>query len=362
MFSVLLFVLGLMWFSPDISREKDSDWMKRRINQEFLIFEKEGISKELLEKTWKVCQKKKEFLRFQIIDSQVHGPECRVKHLLNALVQKFKVPDVDFIYYNEDRIRKSVFQRKEFRGCAPIFVSAKHRSLDRAILFSDWVYDVDDQDRGWNFLIQTMNALYSQCPWDQKKEVVLWRGTPWDGKNFQMYTFENWTTLPRGKLVFESRKKPDLIDAAFSEYPERCLFDLDRCKKEMGDIQFVPWEETLSYKYQIALDGVTCSFPATQWKLLSGCLTFKQESSDIMYFYDEMIPWTHYIPVRNDLSDLQEKIQWAKDHDEMAHQIAENGRAFVLEHLMPDHILLYCYQCLLKYASLQKFTPEKVVY
>ncbi len=339
--------------------QEDPDWMNRRVSKEFALFEKQGISKDLLEKTWQVCQKKKEFLRFKIVDSKVYGPECKLKHLLNVLVQKFQVPDVDFIYYNEDRIRKSVFKRREFRKCAPIFVSAKHRLLDRAILFSDWVYDIDDHERGWNFLIRKMNDLHHQCPWDQKKEVALWRGTPWDGKNFGMYTFENWTTLPRGRMVFESRKNPTLVDAVFSEYPSRCLDDVDRCQKEMGEIRFVSWEETLSYKYQMALDGVTCSFPATQWKLLSGCLTFKQESDDIMYFYDEMIPWTHYVPVRNDLSDLKEKIQWAKDHDEMAHQIADNARAFVLDHLMPEHILLYCYKCLVKYASLQKFVPEK---
>jgi hypothetical protein len=85
-----------------------------------------------------------------------------------------------------------------------------------------------------------------------------------------------------------------------------------------------------------------------------------------MYFYDELIPWKHYVPVKADLSDLQEKIQWAKEHDAMAHEIAENARAFVLTHLMPEHILLYSYKTLVKYASLQRFRPsleeEKKIY
>ena len=127
----------------------------------------------------------------------------------------------------------------------------------------------------------------------------------------------------------------------------------------MGDIRPISWEEMLQYKYHAIIDGVTCTFPALQWKLLSGSLCFKQESDDIQYYYDELIPWKHYVPLKRDLSDLKERILWAKSHDSEAEQIAKNGKEFVLTHLMPEHILLYCYKALLKYASLQKFQPQK---
>lgn len=31
------------------------------------------------------------------------------------------------------------------------------------------------------------------------------------------------------------------------------------------------------------------------------------------YFYAELKPWTHFIPVKNDLSDLEENVAWALD-------------------------------------------------
>ena len=77
-----------------------------------------------------------------------------------------------------------------------------------------------------------------------------------------------------------------------------------------------------------------------------------------MYFYGELIPWKHYIPVKNDLSDLLAKISWAKQNDEKAKEIAQNGRAFVQENLKPNDILNYCHKVLVKYASLQRFTPS----
>jgi hypothetical protein len=116
----------------------------------------------------------------------------------------------------------------------------------------------------------------------------------------------------------------------------------------------------LPYKYQALLDGVTCTYPGSQWRLLSGCLTFKQESDAIMWFYPELIPWVHYIPLKNDLHDVVGKIYWARKNDAKAYEIAMNARTFALTHLMPEHILLYCYKALLKYASLQRFFPGNI--
>lgn len=331
--------------------------MDKKIRTEFSSFKNSGITKELLETTWNHCKENKEFKRFKIINGKVYGDECRIKTLLEAIVQAHTVPDVDFIYYYEDRLRPSFFTRSAFKKCAPIFVSAKHRSLKRAILFSDWVYDIADHKNGWNSLIKTVNA-HKNIAWEDKIEKLFWRGTPWDGKHFGMYNFDNWTSFPRGRLVYESKLHPDLIDAAFSQYPDQCLsVSLDLCKQVLGEISFVSWADTLRYKYQIAIDGVTCSFPATQWKLLSGSVTFKQTSPDIMYFYDELIAWKHFIPVKQDLSDLIQKIRWAKTHDAQAKEIGQNGRNFALTHLMPEHILEYCYKTLLAYAALQKFQP-----
>jgi len=354
LFAVFLIFFVLKFSSP----QPEVDWIHRTVNREFARFEKRGISKELVEKTWENCKQIKEFKRFKIIDSKVYGEEGKIKNLLNAIVEKYPVPDVDFIYYNEDRLKKDFFKRSKHRDAGPIFVSAKDRSLDRVILFSDWLYDIRNESEGWNYLIRCINENAARWPWEKKKEVLFWRGSPFDGKNFGKYTFQNWTTFPRGRLVLESRKWPERIDAAFSQYPNKCRFDLKRCEQEMGKCSYVPQIDQLQFKYQILIDGVTSTFPGTHWKLLSGAACFKQTSKDLLYFYEELVPWVHYIPIQNDLSDLVEKIEWAKTHDEEARKIGENGRIFAQTHLMPDQIVLYCYKVLLKYASLQKFQPS----
>lgn len=347
-------ILGLLLLLG--KRGEEVGWIQRAVCREFADYQKGGISLECIENAWKNLRGKKEYRRYKIIDSKVYGQSGRIKNLLERLVETGPVPDVDFIYYHEDRIKKSFVKRRPWKYAAPIFVSAKDKSLTQFILFSDYLYDPKDEKGGWNFVLKQVNE--AQIPWETKEEKLFWRGSAFDGKHFEMYTFDNWTTIPRGRLVFESQKHPDLIDAHFSGYPAPCLKrDLARCLREMGPESFVSQQEQLKYKYHILIDGVTCTFPGTHWKLLSGSACFKQDSRDILYFYPELKAWVHYIPVKNDLSDLLDKIAWAKAHDPEVRQIALNSREFALTHLMPEHILEYCREILIRYAALQRFKP-----
>ena len=42
-------------------------------------------------------------------------------------------------------------------------------------------------------------------------------------------------------------------------------------------------------------------------------VVLKIEPKYFDYFYSDLKPWTHFIPVKNDLSDLDEKVRWALD-------------------------------------------------
>jgi hypothetical protein len=59
------------------------------------------------------------------------------------------------------------------------------------------------------------------------------------------------------------------------------------------------------------------------------------------WWYTYLLPNVHYIPVKKDLSDLQEKIIWARNNDEKAHEIALNANAVVNQWMTPEH--MYCY-------------------
>ncbi len=84
----------------------------------------------------------------------------------------------------------------------------------------------------------------------------------------------------------------------------------------------------------------------------------KQESDYFEHFYGQLERWTHYVPVKKDLSDLVERIRWALQHDEEAERIAKNARDFARRHLMPREIVCYHALVLREWTERLKFEPE----
>lgn len=59
--------------------------------------------------------------------------------------------------------------------------------------------------------------------------------------------------------------------------------------------------------------------------MISGSVPIKVESTKIEWFYKDIEPWVHYVPVKEDYSDLLTNIQWLKDNDEKAREITYNA-------------------------------------
>lgn len=83
------------------------------------------------------------------------------------------------------------------------------------------------------------------------------------------------------------------------------------------DFRFVNnlWSFSFQYKYQINIDGTVAAY-RLPYLLAGNSVVLKQDSIYYEHFYNELQPWKHYIPFKSDLSDLLEKLQWAKEHDE----------------------------------------------
>jgi hypothetical protein len=47
-------------------------------------------------------------------------------------------------------------------------------------------------------------------------------------------------------------------------------------------------------------------------------------------------PDVHYIPLRADLADLEERLEWCRDNDRHCKEVAAAARAFALERFEPS--------------------------
>jgi hypothetical protein len=96
--------------------------------------------------------------------------------------------------------------------------------------------------------------------------------------------------------------------------------------------------DLIKYKYLIDIEGNGYS-GRLKWLLYSKRPIFVIDRTYIEYFYDDLIPYKHYIPVRMDLSDLLEKVEWAETHYNEALQIAQNAYEFAVENFTEDKLL-----------------------
>lgn len=87
--------------------------------------------------------------------------------------------------------------------------------------------------------------------------------------------------------------------------------------------------------------------------LAGGGLVLKQTSPYYEHFYGQLNEWEHFVPVKRDLSDLVDQLQWARSHDKEAFIIASNARKFAIENLSPQHI--FCYHALLFWVNIHLF-------
>jgi hypothetical protein len=105
------------------------------------------------------------------------------------------------------------------------------------------------------------------------------------------------------------------------------------------------------YKYQITLDGVTSTYPGYLWRLASGCVNFKQDSSDEQWFYELFKADTHYVPVARDLSDLKAKLDYAMTHDAEMQAMTQRAHDVVEQELTPAKVFGYFVELVNGYAD-----------
>ncbi|KAJ7645469.1 glycosyl transferase family 90-domain-containing protein [Mycena polygramma] len=199
----------------------------------------------------------------------------------------------------------------------------------------------------------------NDIPWSDKKPQLYWRGT----SNGGHIIGENYRSFPRFRLLDMARQHKELINAKMTRFAEgHCGKGCDRVRiiQEYNIFgPFAPRNDALQYKYLLDVDGNT--FSGRFLTLLrSGSLVFKSTVFE-EYFNDWILPYEHYIPVKPDLSDLLEKIEWAVAHEGEARRIQETGKLFT-ERVMTDaQNDCYFAAVLLEWARLQNYANTSVV-
>jgi hypothetical protein len=101
--------------------------------------------------------------------------------------------------------------------------------------------------------------------------------------------------------------------------------------------------ELIKYKYLLDIGGNGYS-GRLKYLLYSKRPLIYIERDYIEYFNNDLKPFVHYIPVKEDLSDLLEQVKWMKEHEEESLKIAENAYNYAIENFTEDKILARVYE------------------
>lgn len=119
---------------------------------------------------------------------------------------------------------------------------------------------------------------------------------------------------------------------------------------DAGKHHFTPIYEQSKYKYLIYVDG-HCAACRYGFMMRLGSVILKvapRQVADTMWYFPLLQPYVDHVPVKADLSDLEEKIRWCRQNDDKCRQIGENAKIFfekyVSRNALLDYVEMVCKQ------------------
>lgn len=279
---------------------------------------------------------------------------CQYKYILEKLCETGDVPDIDFFINRRDfpllkknltepyediyGINKELLSHKYTKYCPIFSLATTNDYADLLFPTSDDISRISGKYFNRNKEIFPNKFLGK---WKDKIPKAVFRGSS-TGRGV---TIEN---NPRLKLASMMSKYPNLLDVAITKWncrPRKYMNDLNL---KTIDVQSLPFKlgnkmdyiSQSNYKYIINIDGHSSAYRLSI-EMNMGCVILMVDSPYYIWFKNYLRPYIEYIPIKSDLSDLIEKIEWCKTNDISCKKIALNARNFYKKYLTFNGVLDY---------------------
>jgi len=187
--------------------------------------------------------------------------------------------------------------------------------------------------------------VWDRVNWKDKRPVVAWRGitggraNPFgdarrDGirlrplmKKFERKevtkteVLETLMTFPRHRFIASYNKDPR-FDVGFVDGGGTALNEnsfLAHLEQEK-----IPRRNFQSYKYLAVLRGLDVG-SSMFWTMNSGSLGLVMETPFETFASVHFRPWEHYVPFKEDLSDMDERLDWIRENDRFCQEMTQNA-------------------------------------
>ena len=178
---------------------------------------------------------------------------------------------------------------------------------------------------------EALAVLDVDLSWGSKVNKAVWRGRlsgKIEGSTFDQKCKSN----QRCQLVTRAAELGSLVDAGVTQ--QRAELTLDQSLHLVKSPMSV--EEVLNHKIIIVAegDGYATTLP---WALYSNSVVIMPKPTKTSYLMEEKLEaWIHYIPCKDDFSDLKKKIKWVLKNGDKAKVIAERGTLWIHDLYMSE--------------------------
>ena len=228
------------------------------------------------------------------------------------------------------------------------------------------------------------------CDWADKAETAFFRGTAtgggvtvatnqrlaladcgvrWSAENAQRLRKLANPTADESRDLARADASPPLLDAKLTGWNRRdkkvagtpvthvrpADFPFDA-----GRHNFVPIFEQSRYKYLVYVEG-HCAACRYGFMMRLGSVILKVESkcvADAMWFFPLLRPFVDHVPVRADLSDLAERIEWCRANDAACEAMAANAKRLYDTYLHKEGLMDYVQLALNGVAQRFSYPPR----
>jgi hypothetical protein len=219
----------------------------------------------------------------------------------------------------------------------PLFTTCAMAGCTHAFPMPNYMTIIDTQisDDNWRGVFKEFDQKY---PWESKIRKLVWRGALSEAEWTKALSSVRWRVA---KFVQEA--KNDQYDIGLTGIPSWLTEKVDFDLTQIGGFKegISPMSAFQQYTAVLDMDG-------NSWSSRFGTLlcynsvVIKVEPQYFDYFHAELKPWTHYIPVKNDLSDFQENVAWALDpqNDAAVKNIIKSANQWCSYRIIPTELAI----------------------
>ena len=189
--------------------------------------------------------------------------------------------------------------------------------------------------KDWDYYIK---KIFDHPPisWGEKSNKAVFRGQlsmqTWKVGKYGSEKALTWADTARGRLYQESKGHENLLDIGFHKTD---------CVNFTKTVPPLSLEEQQKYKYIISVGSNAEWAERVRTYLFSSSLLIKHEAESIEWFYPMIKPWVHYVPIRRDMKDTLNVMEWVVNNDLMCQQIVRQANDFAKHQLSEEAMIKF---------------------